>query len=86
MEVLVVSPSAVGRASDAAVEWDGLVLTWQTVFVGRASGGPSGRGATGDTLRLWVYLTYNSWILKISSDNSRLRIYLKFGPFAIFYT
>ena len=52
MEVLVVSPSAVGRASDAAVEWDGLVLTWQTVFVGRASGGPSGRGATGDTLRV----------------------------------
>ena len=48
MEVLVGSPSAVGRASDVAVEWEGLVLTWQTVFMGRASGGPSGRGATGD--------------------------------------
>ena len=32
------------------MKWEGLVLTWQTIFVGRASGGPSGRGATGDTL------------------------------------
>ena len=45
--------SAVGRASDVAVEWEGLVLTWHAVFVGRASGSPSGRGATGDTLS-WV--------------------------------
>ena len=44
------SPSAVGRASVVAVEWEGLVLTWQTVFVGRASGGPSGRDTTRDTL------------------------------------
>ena len=34
---------AVGRASDVAVEWEGLVLT----CMGRASG----RGAAGDPLR-----------------------------------
>ena len=43
------SPSAVERASDVAVKWEGLVLTWQAVCVGRASGGPSGKSTTGDT-------------------------------------
>ena len=44
------NPSAMGRASDVAVEWEGLVMMWQTVFIERASGGPSGRDATGDTV------------------------------------
>ena len=50
--LIVGRASAVGRASDVAVEWEGRVLTWQVVFVGRANGGASGRVATGDILRM----------------------------------
>ena len=39
-----------GSPSDVAVEWEGLVMTWETVMWEVLVGSPSGRGATGDAL------------------------------------